>query len=161
MTVLAILFIGAFWFALSNPPTLSRPSLATTASSSERGPVATTSNNSIEASEDDIFCDTTQVVDGDTLRCGVLRVRLASIDAPEMPGHCRRGRECVDGDPYASKAHLERLVQKGSVTCRQTDIDRYGRIVAMCKVNGLDLSCSQVRGGHAVIRYGDLSCEVG
>src|SRR3546814_4753345 len=30
------------------------------------------------------------VVDGDTLRCGGTRIRLQGIDAPEMPGHCRR-----------------------------------------------------------------------
>lgn len=45
-------------------------------------------------------------IDGETLRCGKERIRLLGIDAPETPGHCRRGRKCVEGDPYASKAAL-------------------------------------------------------
>src|ERR1700712_1173347 len=48
-----------------------------------------------------------RVVDGDTLRCGNERVRLLGIDAPELPGHCRIGRACAPGDPYASTASLQ------------------------------------------------------
>ena len=35
------------------------------------------------------------VIDGDTIHCGYTRVRLAGIDAPEMPGHCQPGRACT------------------------------------------------------------------
>lgn len=41
--------------------------------------------------------------------------RLLSIDAPEMPGHCRRGRACTPGDPYASKASVSGLVRGQAV----------------------------------------------
>nr|WP_300578273.1 thermonuclease family protein [Phenylobacterium sp.] len=108
--------------------------------------------------EPDFECEGARVTDGDTLRCGPLRVRLASIDAPEMPGHCRAGRNCVEGDPHLSKLSLERLIANSSVLCRQTDTDRYGRIVALCMANGRDLSCSQVQAGQAIIRYGELDC---
>lgn len=159
MAVVAAGFIGAFWFALSRPvgPTTS-PAVdpATQPVENQR---REPDRGGLASEESDFFCDEPSVTDGDTIRCGALRVRLASIDAPEMPGHCRRGRTCVDGDPYASKAHLQRLVDGGRVSCRQTDTDRYGRIVALCEASGQDLSCAQVQAGHAVVRYGDLTCS--
>lgn len=110
-------------------------------------------------SQDGSFaCAHPQVVDGDTLRCGSTRVRLSGIDAPELPGHCRPGRDCTPGDPYASTDNLRQLIGGGSIDCRQTDIDDYGRVVALCSAAGRDLSCEQVRGGFAVKRYAPLSC---
>ena len=103
-------------------------------------------------------CRSPRVVDGDTLRCGATRVRLSGIDAPELPGHCRQGRACVSGDPYASTGNLRRLIGGRPFTCRQTDSDRYGRVVALCLAGGRDLSCEQVRGGYAVRRYAPLIC---
>lgn len=103
-------------------------------------------------------CATPRVVDGDTLRCGPVRVRLAHIDAPELPGHCNPGRRCTEGDPFASTTNLQRLLRVGPVQCRAIDRDRYGRIVAFCSVRGGDLSCAQVMGGFAVERYGRLRC---
>jgi endonuclease YncB( thermonuclease family) len=100
------------------------------------------------------FCT---VTDGDTIRCGWDRIRLAAIDAPEMPGHCRPGRQCTPGDPYASTANLKRLIGWGAVTLRVLDTDHYGRLVACVSAGGVDLSHAQVEGGFAVERYGSLS----
>jgi endonuclease YncB( thermonuclease family) len=167
MAVVAAAFIGVFAFALAKPVTGVRPATMPSATqpliSSPSLPAVIDQNSANGAGAstsgaDAFTCDEPQVTDGDTIRCGALRVRLASIDAPEMPGHCRRGRTCVPGDPYASKAHLEALMARGVARCVQTDLDRYGRIVALCGVDGQDLSCAQVRSGHAVIRYGALSC---
>lgn len=73
---------------------------------------------------------TCTVTDGDTLRCDQIgRVRLLGIDAPELPGHCRKGRVCVPGDGPASKRSLERMV-RGPVTIQPVTRDRYGRVVA-------------------------------
>ena len=55
-------------------------------------------------------------IDGDTLRCGRERIRLLGIAAPEMPGHCRRGRRCVEGDPVASRAALAAAIARGLAT---------------------------------------------
>lgn len=90
-------------------------------------------------------------IDGDTLRCGRERIRLLAIDAPEMPGHCRRGRRCVPGDPHASKAALAGALRGRADIARQGR-DRYGRTLARVRVNGIDLSDHQVRGGWAVRR---------
>lgn len=105
-----------------------------------------------------IICTSPVVVDGDTFRCNGERIRLASIDAPEMPGHCRAGRRCTPGDPYAAREYL-RGMARGEVQCRRVDTDSYGRTVALCEAGGLDLSCAMVSAGHAVERYGRLACR--
>jgi endonuclease YncB( thermonuclease family) len=109
-------------------------------------------------SSDDVGCADPRVVDGDTLRCGGTRIRLQGIDAPELPGHCARGRACTPGDPFASTDNLRALVSGATMVCRQTDTDRYGRTVARCSVRGRDLSCAQIAGGFAVRRYAPISC---
>lgn len=92
-----------------------------------------------------------RVVDGDTIRCGSERIRLLGIDAPEMPGHCRRGRRCVDGDPVASRASLASAMG-GRMTIRRVGIDRYGRTLALVSGPVGDLSCWQLRRGLATYR---------
>lgn len=104
-----------------------------------------------------ISCFSPVVIDGDTFTCSGRRVRLASIDAPEMPGHCQKGRRCTVGDPFGSREYLRSLVS-GSVTCRPIETDHYGRTVARCEAGGKDLSCEMVGAGHAVKRYGFLLC---
>lgn len=106
------------------------------------------------------LCLAAIAIDGDTLRCrdqGL--VRLAAIDAPELPHHCRPGRNCARGDPYAARAALAGMLRP-RVECRTVDAsprqagfqgrDRYGRIVARCSASGRDLSEAMVRGGLAV-----------
>ena len=104
-------------------------------------------------------CTAPSATDGDTLWCrGVGSVRLMAIDAPELPGHCRAGRECVTGDGRASRAALARLLRRGPVHCTSAGRDSYGRTLARCTAAGSDLSCSMVAVGMAVERYGRLSC---
>jgi endonuclease YncB( thermonuclease family) len=86
-------------------------------------------------------------IDGDTIRCGKERIRLTAIDAPEMPGHCRRGRDCAPGDPYASKANLARNLT--GLTIERLGTDRYGRTIADVFSNGRSLSCIQINSGNA------------
>jgi endonuclease YncB( thermonuclease family) len=103
-------------------------------------------------------CPVPRVTDGDTFRCGQTRIRLYGIDAPELPGHCRQGRTCVSGDPWAATRNLDALLHSGAVICRAVDVDAYGRTVARCSAGDVDLSCSQLSGGFAVRRYGSISC---
>ena len=98
--------------------------------------------------------------DGDALRCGYhgRSMRLYAIDAPEMPGACRPGRWCVPGDPLASRDHLAGLTAGRTVTYRIVASDRYGRPVVQAFADGQDLSCTMVRDGFAIERYGHLRC---
>ena len=90
------------------------------------------------------------VIDGDTLEIHGQRIRLHGIDAPES------GQSCKDasGIPYrcgqrAALALADR-VGRGTVTCRQHDTDRHGRIVAVCRLGALDLGLWMVANGHAL-----------
>jgi endonuclease YncB( thermonuclease family) len=95
-------------------------------------------------------CRVAYVHDGDTFRCtDGSRIRLAAIDAPEMPGACRRGRSCAPGNPWRSKAALEGLISGRTVECRATGTT-YNRIAAWCSVGGTDLSCAMLRSGQAI-----------
>ncbi len=93
-----------------------------------------------------------RVVDGDTLRVAGERVRLFGIDAPESGQPCRDGGDCG----AQSKAHLEALIGGRDVTCVPEDVDRYGRVVATCRVDGADLNRAMVRDGQAM-PYTDFS----
>lgn len=70
-------------------------------------------------------------IDGDTFRIEDRRYRLARIDAPELPGHCRPGRHCVAGDPYAAKRALQWYIDQG-LYCRAIGIDVYHRTLVEC-----------------------------
>ena len=90
------------------------------------------------------------VIDGDTIRCGEERIRLLGIDAPEMPGSCTAGRDCAPGDPYAAADSLFGLVEKGPLSIIRFKKDRYGRTLAIIRSGEVDLSCQQIKSGHAV-----------
>jgi micrococcal nuclease len=90
-----------------------------------------------------------RIIDGDTLRCGTERIRLLGIDAPEMPGHCRAGRQCVDGDPFASTRSLA-AAKSDTMQIERYGQDAYGRTLAAIAGEKGDLSCHQLRTGHAI-----------
>jgi len=95
------------------------------------------------------------VVDGDTLDLHGLRVRLASVDAPESRQSCwRDGREWPCG--RRSALALADLIGARQVSCRWREHDRYRRAVARCEVAGTDLGGWMVEQGWALAyrRYG-------
>ncbi len=89
------------------------------------------------------------VIDGDTIEIHGQRIRLHGIDAPES------GQVCLaDGEEYpcgqkAALALAEKIGRK-PVTCEERDIDRYGRIVAVCCLGGDDLNEWLVSEGWAL-----------
>jgi endonuclease YncB( thermonuclease family) len=96
------------------------------------------------------LCIVASVSDGDTLRCtDGTRVRLAAIDSPELPGHCRRGRHCAPGDPYAARASLTKLAAGKTLRCERTG-KSWNRVTAWCRAGSVDLSCAQYRAGYAI-----------
>jgi micrococcal nuclease len=107
-----------------------------------------------------IVCEAPRAIDGDTIRCANLpkSVRLIGIDAPELPGHCRKGRTCTPGDGFVARRALAQLLRRAPVTIHPTGHDRYGRILARVIAGRLDLNCAMLAGGHAVRRYSALPC---
>lgn len=96
-------------------------------------------------------CPSPHVVDGDSLRCGELRLRLLGIDAPELHG-CPRWRVCVEGDGEAASASLRLALRYGPVRYRVITQDRFGRSVVMAWAGTVNLSCWQLRKRQAVYK---------
>lgn len=90
------------------------------------------------------ICASPIVHDGDTIRCGSERVRIANIDAPELPDspkcHDRRASYawCDYQAGYASRDALAAFLQQGAVRVERVGVDRYGRTLARVLVNGQD-----------------------
>jgi len=96
------------------------------------------------------WTDQASVIDGDTIDMRGMRFRLHGIDAPESRQLCqtRQGQSWRCGQKAALA--LADRIGRGHVTCRQTDMDRYGRVVAICSLNGEDLNRWMVRNGWAL-----------
>ena len=113
-----------------------------------------------------IICQAPRAVDGDTIACANLaaHIRLLGIDAPELPGHCRKGRVCTPGDGFASTRSLAALLARGPVWIAPAGHDRYRRTLARVTVvtarARIDASCHQLTTGAAVRRYSRIHCRV-
>lgn len=99
-------------------------------------------------------------IDGDTLSCSGRRIRLLGIDAAELPGHCRPGRRCAPGDPYAQREVLSRFVSS-EVTIIPIKTDRYGRTVAIVQnASGDNASCVMIRAGARYVSEWDHQNQI-
>ena len=91
------------------------------------------------------FAQQATITDGDTFKLAGTTSRLHGIDAPEMKQWC--------GDYAAgviAAGALVKLIQGGkAVACEHRDTDRYGRTVAICRIDGRDLGETMVRLGMA------------
>ncbi len=89
------------------------------------------------------------VIDGDTIEIHGQRIRLHGIDAPESGQLC-----CIDGKRWRCGEDaanvLADLIDRRPVTCQERDRDRYGRVVAVCRVAGEDLGAWLVGNGLAL-----------
>ncbi len=88
----------------------------------------------------------TIVTDGDTIKIDGTIYRLWGIDAPEMQ------QLCADGWPAGqhAKVVLTGLMRGKEVVCEGRSRDRYGRVIALCRADGVDLSRAMVESGHAL-----------
>ena len=101
---------------------------------------------------DAIPCPSAYVVDGDTLRCGHVRLRLLGIDAPELVGHCPNYRQCAPGDGPASRRSLVEALRNGRVSYSIVTTDRFGRYVVQAWVGRTNLSCWQLQRRQAIYK---------
>jgi len=100
------------------------------------------------------------VTDGDTLvvngkrqrtRCvGGTRVRMFGIDAPELKQRCKpaNGRDFLCGRAAAS--FLLEHVRGRTVECKGNSVDRYGRLIATCFIDGKNLNAMMISAGWAL-----------
>lgn len=90
-----------------------------------------------------VVCPSPQVHDGDSLRCDGERIRIANIDAPELPDSpkCtdrRRQGWCDHDMAVQSRDALIAFLTRGRVMIARIGVDRYGRTLASVSVNGRD-----------------------
>ena len=101
------------------------------------------------------FTGPVHVIDGDTVDVGDTRVRLFGIDAPEQDQTC----VSQDSAVWACGAWVTDATREfydGKIaSCMALDTDRYGRVVARCKVGGQDVARQLVQDGlaFAYLRY--------
>ena len=87
---------------------------------------------------------TIRVIDGDTIDVGATRVRLHGIDAVENDQTCRTEQGVAWDCGRWVRAEVHALYAGKRALCQPVTRDRYGRIVARCVVEGVDM------GGHLV-----------
>ncbi len=98
---------------------------------------------------DELVTGAARVIDGDSLVVGGREMRLKGLDAPESRQSCQiDGKEVACGRQAA--AALRRWLTRGATTCVGNEVDRYGRLLVVCRINGQDIGADLVRNGHAV-----------
>lgn len=109
----------------------------------------------------DMITGRAEVVDGDGLTIGPVRIRLHGIDAPELGQRCaERGGGTWQCDEAAAN-RLDDLIGGSEVSCEPLDRDAYGRIIARCTANGADLAAVLASEGRvwAFHRYSEDYAE--
>lgn len=89
------------------------------------------------------------VTDGDTVELRGERIRLHGIDAPESGQSCRASGEQWRCGQKASLALADQIGQS-NITCRGSERDRYGRLIAVCWQGDTNLNAWMVRNGWAL-----------
>lgn len=97
------------------------------------------------------------VYDGDTLRATVegrsTRVRLMGLDTPELPPRSQCQAEARQG--YEARDRLRELVAAaGLVTFCPAGLDRYGRTLAVARIDGQDAAAILIGEGLARAYHG-------
>lgn len=91
-----------------------------------------------------------EIVDGDTLIIGEVRIRLNAEDAPETDQTCLN----ANGSPYAcgivARDRLRTRIGQASITCISEGEDRYGRTLATCQIGNENVNRWLVTEGLAL-----------
>lgn len=90
------------------------------------------------------------VIDGDTIEIHGQRIRMFGIDAPEGGQLCIRPNGERWRCAQQSSLALADRIGRSTVRCKQRDIDRYRRVVAVCFKENEDLNRWMVANGWAV-----------
>ena len=104
---------------------------------------------------DGVVSGPARIIDGDTIDIAGTRIRLEGIDAPEAGQTC----QTLDGADWdcgtAATRLMVALTEHKRVECRSGGLDKYGRMLGTCFVDGHDINAEMVRQGlaWAFVRY--------
>lgn len=90
------------------------------------------------------------VIDGDTIEIHGKRIRLFGIDAPEDGQLCDDARGKAYRCGQRAALALSDKIGRQTVSCEPRDIDRYKRVVAVCRIGATDLNGWLVFEGLAI-----------
>lgn len=90
-----------------------------------------------------------EAVDGDTLAVGGIRVRLEGIDAPEAEQTCTDAKGAVWACGAEAQRVLARLVSNVLVSCEERGLDKYKRLLGVCRAGAVEINAELVRRGLA------------
>jgi endonuclease YncB( thermonuclease family) len=94
------------------------------------------------------------VRDGDSLAIDGVDFRLSGIDAPELRQECEDAAGAKWRCGETARLALRSLVAQGELSCSPHTHDRFGRVVATCRIKDVgDLGAAMVLDGLA-INYG-------
>lgn len=104
------------------------------------------------------FAGSAVVIDGDTLEIGGTHIRLEGIDAPESDQSCKDARGADWPCGRQASRYLSQLSAGADVACDSTGLDKYGRMLAICYANGVEMNAEMVRSGfaRAFVKYSML-----
>ena len=98
-----------------------------------------------------------RAIDGDSLVVNGREMRLKGLDAPEYKQTCRIGAVDAPCGRQAMRA-LTVWLQRGPPSCTGSEMDRYGRLLVVCRIKGMDIGADLVKNGFA-IDFGSYAAE--
>jgi endonuclease YncB( thermonuclease family) len=91
-----------------------------------------------------------KIREGDQIQIGSIRIRLGGIDAPSVDQLCLNNSGERWSCGAAARDELIKHADNKTWTCHTRQIDRRGRQVARCEVDGEDIQKWMVRNGWAL-----------
>jgi endonuclease YncB( thermonuclease family) len=91
-----------------------------------------------------------EIVDADTIYVGTQKIRLSGIDAPETDQICLDSRGQNSSCGVDARSRLQEHAGSRPWICQLSGIDRHGRNLGTCSVNGEDVSRWLVHNGWAL-----------
>ena len=92
------------------------------------------------------------IIDGDTLKINDTKIRLVGVDAPEISQKCKIHGH-IENCGEIVKLRLVQATSNEIITCYNHGKDFYGRVLAECYVNDININKWLLREGLAVYYY--------
>ncbi len=114
--------------------------------------------NDVKSQDVKIISGIAKVIDGDTIQIDKKKIRFFGIDAPEKKQQCSKPWLTISflnfNKKYPcgefSKNKLINLIKNKSIICKLRNKDIYGRLIAECFKNRININSWMVEHGYAV-----------